>query len=394
MLILEIVLLAYFIYVVGYTVVFAVGGLGYTSTPSVATTSHRRFAVLIPCYKEDAVILDVAEKALLQEYPKEKYTVFIIADSLQKETLGKLRTMPLSVIEVVFENSTKVKALNAALSSIDDNSFDNAVILDADNVMEKDFLSQMNALITERGLRAIQGQRKPKNSNNSLAFLDGVSEAINNHIYRQGHTALGLSSSISGSGVCFEFALLKKKLAHMNSVGGYDRELELRLIEDGIKVFYQRDAVVYDEKTSNVNAFQNQRRRWISSQYVYLARYFGKGMKALAEGNFTFFNSAVLRNIQLPRLLNIGLLTLFTLLAILVSNYLVLGTTVWLVLFGIHTIAIFISIPGEFYSKEMLISLVRLPGIFLNMILILFKLKNANKKFLHTPHGLAAQKSQ
>jgi hypothetical protein len=60
--------------------------------------------------------------------------IVVIADSLQSATLSVLRELPIRVIDVSFESSTKVKSLNAALQALPDD-YDYAVILDADNVM-------------------------------------------------------------------------------------------------------------------------------------------------------------------------------------------------------------------------------------------------------------------
>ena len=385
--IIESILLIYFIYVVLYTAAFAFGGLLY-KTPSVpATGRNLRFCVMMPSYKEDAVILDGAQKNLLQTYSKDHFDLVVIADSLQPETIVALRKLPIKVIEVSFESSTKVKSLNTALAQLPDH-YDYAVILDADNVMDADYLQKMNGVLNH-GYKAVQGQRKPKNLNNTLSFLDGVSEAINNHVYRQGSAALGLSASINGSGIAFDFKILKTKLTGMNSIGGFDRELELLLILDGIKVKYFKSAVVFDEKVSQTKAFQNQRKRWISSQYFYLRKYFVEGMKALFKGDFVFFNSSVLRNIQLPRLINLGLLTVLTAVLFPLRQYLYFGYEIWAGLFVLNTISIFISIPGEFYTKQMLIAIASVPMLFVKMFLLLFKLKGANKKFIHTPHGVA-----
>ncbi len=254
--IVELLLLTYFVYVVGYTATFSIAGQFYREPHENKDFALRRFCVFIPCYKGDDVIVEVAKKALEQSYKSNYYTVVVIADSLQAETLSILRTLPIQVIEVHFENSTKVKSLREALNRLPEN-FDYAVILDTDNIMASDFISRMNSVLSS-STRAVQGQRKPKNQNNSLAVLDGVSEAINNHIYRQGTVSLGLSASISGSGVAFDYLLFKEKINSMNSVGGFDRELELLLLADGVKVQYHKNAIVFDEKVSQTKTFTNQ----------------------------------------------------------------------------------------------------------------------------------------
>lgn len=391
MVVLELILLIYCVYVVSYTLVFSFAGRFHKIQELPFDPPHYRFCVLIPAYKEDKVILETARKALNQSYPAEFYEVIVIADSLHHGTVARLRELPIRVVEVSFENSTKVKSLNRALEQLE--GYDYAVILDADNVMALDYLEKMNAIFLSKGYTAVQGQRKPKNEETTLAFLDGISESINNHIYRQGSSSLNLSSSINGSGIAFEFKILKEKLATMTSVGGFDRELELLLLDDEIKVRYFRQAVVFDEKVSQSRAFENQRKRWISSQYFYLRKYFISGVKALFSGNFTYFNSAVLRNIQLPRLLNIGLLFLLMTTMLFLQPYLYFNYYLWPSLFIINALAIFIAIPSRYYSFRLLSSLASLPGLFTSMASLMFRIKGANEKFLHTPHGIKSLKN-
>lgn len=382
------IVLLYFIYVVGYTFIFSFAGLFYRN-PSHGKVNGKKFAVFIPAYKEDGVIVDVAHKALQQTYPKELFTVVIIADSLLDETIAKLKQLPIQVVKVSFESSTKVKSLNFAMQSLTQH-FDYAVVLDADNVMKPDFLERL-AGAHAAGRKAVQGQRLAKNTNNTMAFLDGLSEAVNNHIYRQGTTALGLSCSISGSGVSFDYAIFKELLGGMTSVGGFDRELEVHLLDRGVKVIYYKDAAVYDEKVQKTAVFENQRKRWISSQYRYLAKFFGKGCGALLRGNIAMFNSAVLRNIQLPRLINLGLITIIPILLWFVRDYLFFNYWIWPSLFGLMALSFMIAIPREYYTGELLRAAIKVPGLFLRMLLLMFKLKGANKKFIHTPHGVAGQ---
>lgn len=385
MLFLELFLLLYFLYVVLYSVCFSLSAFFFQTPKFQKTSKNSRFCILVPSYKEDAVILDSVKQNLSQDYPRENFDIIVIADSLQPSTISELKGLPIKVLEVNFENSTKVKSLRFALNQL--NSYDYAVILDADNVMQPDYLMKIDSAL-QAGYKVVQGQRAAKNKNSHLARLDGISEAINNTIYRKGATALRMSSAIVGSAIAFEFDILKRKIINMDSVGGFDRELELLLLREGVKVYYYEEAVVLDEKVSKSSTFQNQRKRWIYSQYFYLRKYFYEGMIALIKGNFTFFNSSILRNIQLPRLLNIGLLALTTLLFFFLRDQLVFGYGVWIVLFSLNTLAIFMAIPGEYYTKELFLSILRLPLIFSKMLLLMFKLKGANKKFIHTPHGV------
>ena len=392
MIVLEILLLAYFFYVVAYTAFFSIAAHFYRVPPLPVHLRYSRFCVMIPAYKEDAVILSTARRALLQFYPRKCYDIVVIADQLMPATVATLTEIGIKVIEVQFEQSTKVKALNEAFQRLPE-IYDYAVILDADNLMKRDFLRKVNNLIQNKHYEAIQGQRMPKNEENKISFLDGLSEAINNHIYRQGAAAVGLSSSINGSGIAIQYPLLKEKLSTMNSIGGFDRELEVLMLREGIGVYYFKDAIVLDEKVSDIKAFQNQRRRWISSQYYYLRKYFREGMQALVRGYFAFFNTAVLRNIQLPRLLNLCLLAIITVLLLPARQWLQVGYIWWPLLLGVQIGAIMLAIPRHFYSKRFITAMSELPGVFVRMAILMFRMKDANKKFIHTPHGVQTQES-
>lgn len=239
---LEVALVIYFAISCLYVLVFAIAGHFYKKRKQVTYDKLNKIAVFIPAYKEDAVIVDVAKKALLQQYPPSFFDVIVIADSLQNETLNNLKELPLKVVEVSFENSTKAKALNAAMNG-SPKTYDYAIVLDADNIMEPHFLTKMNTAFN-KGYQVVQAHRKAKNLNTSFAILDAASEEINNHIYRRGHSALGLSSGLIGSGMGFEYSLFKSIMKTVTAVGGFDKELEFELAKQNITIEYLQDTVV------------------------------------------------------------------------------------------------------------------------------------------------------
>jgi cellulose synthase/poly-beta-1,6-N-acetylglucosamine synthase-like glycosyltransferase len=244
----------------------------------------------------------------------------------------------------------------------------------------------MNNLF-EFGYQAVQARRDPKNENTSMALLDGLSETINNFIYRQGNVSLGLASSFNGSGMMFDYAIYKDVMSKLDSIGGFDRELELRLLQRNIKAHFAKNIVVYDEKVASHEVFEHQRKRWISSHFFYVKKYFAEGWRELFGGNFAFFNSAVLRNMQLPRLLNLGLLTMIICLSLIFHRYVTVSPLLWIFLMGLNILAMAFAIPLRLYNRKLLMSVALVPRLFIRMFLLLFKLRGANKSFIHTPHG-------
>lgn len=343
----------------------------------------RKFVVLIPCYQEDAVILDVAKEALRQNYPARLFEVVIIADNFHDETVEQLQKLPLTVFNVRFEISTKTRAINYALKHLPDGVFDAACILDADNVMEADFLMKINEAFTH-GYVAIQGHRVAKNINTPFAVLDAISEEINNQIFRKGQRVVGLSSALIGSAMAFEYTYFKNMMLQVEVVGGFDKELEIRILRDGLGIEYLPDAYVFDEKVQNVKVFSQQRRRWISAQIHYFGKNFVPSIQALfSRGNVEYFNKAV-QYIQLPRILLIGVLSSFTLSAYLTG--IPHWKTAWLIAFISNILALLFAVPTHFYRWSTLRALLYLPMGFVFMLLSLLRIRGANRQFIHTKH--------
>ena len=234
--------------------------------PSSITHHPSTFLVLFPAYHEDTVILHSVKSFLQQDYPKDSYQVVVISDHMMSETNEQLSALPITLLQPTFEHSSKAKALQYAISSIlhqTSSIYDHVVILDADNLVGSDFLTRLNQIVTPN--QAIQCHRTAKNADNDIAALDGISEEINNSIFRKGHNRIGMSSALIGSGMCFDYKWFKDNVNHLDSAVE-DRELEALLMKQGIHIHYAEDIHVLDEKVSNSDTFQRQRLRWMTGQ--------------------------------------------------------------------------------------------------------------------------------
>lgn len=376
---------------IAYILVFAIAGMFYKQKVFPTAVKQRKIVVLIPGYREDAVIIAAAKAALQQAYPVNCFDIVVIADSFQQKTLDQLKKIPVLLLEVNFNKSTKSKALNAAMEWLT-KPYDIAVVLDADNIMAADFLYKINNAF-ERGCTQIQGHRIAKNVNNSWAVLDAVSEEINNHIFRKGRRALGLSSAIIGSGMAFQYEYFKAIMSSVQAVGGFDKEIELKMLKQRRKIAYLNDAYVFDEKVQAAEVFGKQRRRWLSAQlYYFRTGFLDAAVQLVTTGNVDYFDKA-LQFIQPPRVLLLGASFFLGIIFTLINSFLSIHYPVsicWLVLMVACSIALLLSVPRSYYSKNTLLALAKLPGGILLMLHSLLHLKGANKTFLHTQHGSTA----
>ena len=369
---------------VAYVVFFAIISLFYEKEDRIAihaaAISNRmtKFLILYPAYKEDKVIINAVKQFLLQDYPKELYTLIVISDHMQPETNEQLSKLPITLLQPTFERSSKAKAMQFAIENVNI-EFDNVVIMDADNIVRPEFLSQLNVLCCVYD--AIQCHRCAKNANNDVAVLDGASEEINNTIFRKAHNRLGLSSALIGSGMCFKYELFKEKVFKLTTAGE-DREMEALLLQQGIFIKYAPNIHVFDEKVSNQDNFQRQRMRWMTAQVQSLLSNLPKMPKALLQGNINFVDKTI-QQALIPRSILIVLLGVISvLMSIVVPDW----CEKWWILFIMLALSLFIAIPAPLRirsSKKVL----AIPSLVLKMLKNVLHMDRNNTDFIHTQHG-------
>jgi cellulose synthase/poly-beta-1,6-N-acetylglucosamine synthase-like glycosyltransferase len=210
--------------------VFALFSLKKSAESYPPVNELMRYLILFPAYKEDKVIVKSVNEFLKQTYPSERYTLVVISDQMQEETNDILRQMPICLLEVHFEQSTKARALNFAIKELDCDKFDAVIIVDGDNLVEPNFLEEVNKACVTVKTKAYQAHRVAKNTNTTVSVLDAVSEEINNSIFRKGFANAGFSATLSGSGMIFEMNWFKEHVAKLTS-SGEDKELEVLLLK-------------------------------------------------------------------------------------------------------------------------------------------------------------------
>ncbi len=354
--------LAYFAFGVGYQLFFAAAGLFYKQEARIIGPPGHRIALLIPACREDAVIVSTARQALVHDYPAQLFDLIIIADGLQEDTLETLKAMPLKLLEVAFEQSTKSKAINRALEQMPEAGYDILAILDADNVMAPGFLARLSDNFRQ-GYQVVQGQRAPKNADTPMAVLDGASEAINNHILCRGQRVCGFSARLAGSAMAFDYALFRQLMPQIDAVGGFDKELELRLTQGRLRIGYDDEAIVYDEKVRLETDFSRQRSRWIAAQFHYARRFFPAALRQwFREGNGDFMNKA-LQMLLPPRLITPGILALGVLAHLLAGAYSLAGC--WGSVLAANLLAFLLAMPAYIWRAPYRQAFLRLPWAFI-----------------------------
>lgn len=375
-----------------YLLSYAIASKFYRTPHFPEARKLRRFVVFFPAYKEDRVIVSSVRSFLQQDYPQELFDIIVISDRMQPSTNEDLRSLPIRLLIADYQDSSKAKALTMAVDSIRNEHYDIAVVMDADNLTSPDFLAEVNRAF-DSGIRAVQAHRTGKNLTTDISILDGISEEINNGIFRSGHNALGLSAALSGSGMAFDADWFQRNVQFLETAGE-DKELEVLLLQQRIHTTYLPQIPIYDEKTQKKEAISNQRKRWIAAQFGILRSSFLSLPKALCQGNIDYCDK-IIQWMLPPRLIQLASVFGLTFIITIIGIYLSLQGTghewtiavKWWILSAAQVAAMILPIPGHLFNKQLGKAILRIPMLALTTIGNLFRLKGAYKKFIHTEHG-------
>ena len=250
-----------------YLGVFAIASLFNKNTVISKAKTQRRFVVLIPAYKQDEVIEHTVLAILSQSYPQRMFDVTVISDHQDEMTNMRLAQYPITLLTPNFAESSKAKSLQYAILNLPEfKIYDAVIILDADNIVEQDFLQTVNDAYETSATRAIQTHRVSRNRDTAAARMDAIFEEINNAIFRKGHINVGLSSALAGSGTIFDFNWFKTNVMRTKT-SGEDKELEAMLLRQQIFIDYFDDILVYGEKQRTTAKLNEQRGRWAERQF-------------------------------------------------------------------------------------------------------------------------------
>ena len=247
-----------------HKIIFTILGAFFTRKFPKASKKHK-YAVLIAARNEERVIGNLIESISKQDYPRELFDIFVVADNCDDSTAKIARKKGAIVYERFNEeNKTKGYALEFLVDNIEKDygikSYDGYFIFDADNLLKKDFISNMNDAF-DSGEKIITSFRNTKNFDDnwiSSSFaLHWIRSVRTNHRAR---SFLRLATNLQGTGYLISNEIIKNGW-HYTCLTE-DRELTADAVSKGYQISYQDKAEFYDEQPTNIRYAFRQRIRW------------------------------------------------------------------------------------------------------------------------------------
>ena len=155
---------------VAYILFFAIAAVFRTSTTPPKAKGQNRYIILIPTYKSDVRILETVNSILGQTYTQRNVDIVVISCHQSEMINMRLAQLPITLLTPNFARSTKVKALQYAILNLPQfKIYDAVILLDAGNIVEPEFVEQINDAFEAAGTKAFQTHRMARNRDTSIA---------------------------------------------------------------------------------------------------------------------------------------------------------------------------------------------------------------------------------
>lgn len=270
----NILLIILFCIIIIYFCYFFIIGLGLLKKEKNKTISNKKhnFAILIPARNEEEVIKNLIDSINMQSYPKHLYKTYVILNNSTDNTKKVVLNTNASII---YADNVKNKgeALKYAFNYLKDENIDSYIIFDADNILDKKFLLNMNNSLNNNE-NIVQGFRDTKNIyDNYLSTSYAILYYIQNLFINKPRYNLNLSVFLNGTGFMVKKKIIDKYGYNIKTITE-DIEFTILCAINKEKIYYNENAHFYDEQVVDLKTSFKQRKRWSYGTIKCLKYYF------------------------------------------------------------------------------------------------------------------------
>lgn len=350
-----------------------------------------KFAILIPARDESRVIEELLNSILNQTRKIDSDDVYVIVEEESDKTVELVKNKNMNI---VFRHDLSKKrkgyALDDAIKEILEQKkhYDAYFIFDADNVLDKDYIKNMEKAY-ESGYDIGIGYRNTKNGNDSvIAAASSLTFSMINTLGNEHKTKCNNTLTISGTGFYIKGDIIEKLSGYPFNSLTEDYELTLYATLNDLTTTYVKNAIFFDEQPVKYNITINQRTRWIKGFFEARKKYIPLLLKKEINKNFSSSFHQIM-GVTPYILLIIGLLGILLINYFNVKNTIILILFVYLIMVLITSIMVLKENTYLNINNKMKIKVILYNPIFLTTYIIcLFKaILNKDVKWLKIEHS-------
>lgn len=271
----------------------------------------KKFAILVMARDESAVIEELLKSIAQQSVKVRRRDVYVVVEDAKDPTVELVRKYKMSVlVRQKLNLRRKGYALMEALEQVTPQGYEAYFIVDADNVLDRDFIKELRQTYAA-GYDIGIGRRMLKNQDNAVAVGSGLIFTILNVVSNRRRTRHELNCNVSGTGFYISGRVLNQLGTFPFHTLTEDYELSLYATVHNLTTAYNERACFYDEQPTTLRQYFAQRSRWVKGYLEARKLYVGKLWRRLKRQNYNFVSAyTALVGIYNLLLLIIGLVLL------------------------------------------------------------------------------------
>jgi hypothetical protein len=260
-----------------------------------AASTRSRFVILIPAHDEESGLATTLCSIRNVDYPTDHVHVVVIADRCHDATATVARSSGVQCLERSDGTPGKGAAIAWAVDRLRtrDTDYDALVIVDADTVVDAHLLDAYDVAL-RNGHEIQQGYNYLSNPwETPFTRIIAVTSVLRNALFYGGKERLGLSSMLSGTGMCFSRRVLDRYHWTALSVGE-DWEFSVLLLLNGETIHFNRHARTMARESKGFRQASSQRLRWASGRQAVAGNGSGNLIRAgLRHRRLDLFDAAL-----------------------------------------------------------------------------------------------------
>lgn len=355
---------------------------------NIVSDKYSHFTILIPARNEEEVIKDAIQSFKRQKYPKDNYEIIVVINNTTDNTLGVCSAEGVRSILCERKIKNKGDALKEAFDRLKKEKTDAYIIMDADNVVNDEFLGEMNKSLNEGTLVAKSSMDIKAKENTWVSSSYAIYFFIQSILYSIPRNNIGASCAINGTGIMIKKEVIDKFGFNVRTITE-DLEFMTLCALNNIKIKYVEGAICYAEHPSDFKVSMIQRRRWTKGIYEGFIIYFNSIMKNMIKRpNIELLDSLLIYST--PLILILSLISIFiNFLIVPLPIYLIITSFSLLVSYiSISLCALFVCVKSKKKIKDFLTGIIMFPIFLLSWqylnIIILFKKEVVWDEIKHT----------
>lgn len=355
---------------------------------SIVSDKYSHFTILIPARNEEEVIKDAIQSFKRQKYPKDNYEIVVVINNTTDNTLGVCNAEGVRVILCERKIKNKGDALKEAFDRLKKEKTDAYIIMDADNVVNDEFLGEMNKSLNEGTLVAKSSMDIKAKENTWVSSSYAIYFFIQSILYSIPRNNIGASCAINGTGIMIKKEVIDKYGFNVRTITE-DLEFMTLCALNNIKIKFVEGAICYAEHPSDFKVSMIQRRRWTKGIYEGFIIYFNSIIKNMIKRpNIELLDSLLIYST--PLILILSLISIFiNFLIVPLPIYLIITSFSLLVSYiSISLCALFVCAKSKKKIKDFLTGIIMFPIFLLSWqylnIIILFKKEVVWDEIKHT----------